>query len=86
MKISAETSQKIKKMSFICSLLVVCIHVTWCADNTFSLGWLIEQGVRQGIARIAVPFFFVVSGFFLAQHFEKRGGGSEKLRSVFHRL
>lgn len=73
MKISTETSQKIKNMSFVCSLLVVSIHVVWCADNTFSLGWFIEQGVKQGIARIAVPFFFVVSGFFLAQHFDEEG-------------
>ena len=70
--VSAEASQKIKNMSVICAMLVVTIHVGWPKD-VICLTWFINELVAHGIARIAVPFFFVVSGFFLATHFDERG-------------
>ena len=77
MKVSEETSQKIKNMSIICAMLVVTIHVDWPHD-AFSFTWLIHEFIRDGIARIAVPFFFVVSGFFLSKHMsEPNWYGSE---------
>lgn len=66
--ISDENSQKVKNMSIICAMLVVTIHVGWPKDN-ICFTWFIDELVANGIARIAVPFFFVVSGFFLASHF-----------------
>ena len=77
--VSAETSQKIKNMSIVCALLVVVIHVTWPTESV-CLTWFINQLVAQGIARIAVPFFFVVSGFFLAAHFDEEGWWSHETR------
>lgn len=77
---SAETSQKIKNMSIVCALLVVIIHVTWPTEKG-CLTWFINELVaRQGIARIAVPFFFVVSGFFLAAHFDEKGWWSREIK------
>ncbi len=67
--ISAENSQKIKNMSIICAMLVVTIHVDWPKDN-ICLTWFINELIENGIARVAVPFFFVVSGFFLSSHFD----------------
>ena len=65
-----ETSQKIKNMGFICALLVVSIHIGWHKDESQLLWWG-KQLVCEGFARIAVPFFFVVSGYFLAAHFDE---------------
>lgn len=48
---------------FICSILVVAIHVSplGFGDNMGLANYVIQQY----IARIAVPFFFIASGFFL---------------------
>ncbi len=60
-------------MSLLCAILVVSIHIEWTHDQSLSFGWFMYNAIAQGIARIAVPFFFVVSGFFLAQHFDEDG-------------
>ena len=69
MKVSSETSQRIKNMGLLCAVLVVSIHVKWPHDQLLSTGWFVYQALVEGLSRIAVPFFFVVSGFFLAVHF-----------------
>lgn len=50
---------------FVCSLLVIAVHVKpfgSFADDTVKL---LNFGVQNWLARIAVPFFFVCSGYFL---------------------
>lgn len=69
--ITAESSQKIKNMSLLCAFLVVGIHTDWPHDLPFSLGWFMHEVLGSGFSAIAVPFFFVVSGYFLAQHFDE---------------
>jgi fucose 4-O-acetylase-like acetyltransferase len=44
-------------LRFICAFLVVCIHVEFSWDN----------GYMAAIATIAVPIFFMISGFFYSQ-------------------
>ena len=65
-----EVSQKIKNMSIICALLVVTIHVDW-QEHTSTLLWWGRELICQGVAKVAVPFFFVVSGYFLSAHFDE---------------
>lgn len=44
------------------------------------IGWLIKALFQQGIARIAVPFFFMTAGFFLAKHMDEPGWWPRELR------
>lgn len=78
--ISVEMSQKIKNMSLACACLVVSIHVIWPHDQPLSLGWFMYEALGEGLAKIAVPFFFIVSGFFLAQHFDEVGWCQNEVR------
>ncbi len=64
-------SKKIKILSFISILLVVFLHsynltipfYTETEISVKSLNWYFQNFFTNGITRIAVPFFFIVSGF-----------------------
>ena len=62
-------SNKIKNMSIVCAMLVVFIHLGQ-PSIVGSYGWWFYQLTAEGVSRIAVPFFFVCSGFLLSRHFE----------------
>lgn len=80
---SEDVSSKIKNMALVCAVLVVGIHVKWPHDTAFSLGWFGYHFIKEGIACIAVPFFFTVPGFFLGRHFGEDGWWR---RAVFKRV
>lgn len=61
-------SQKFANMSFCCACLVVFIHI-YPRFEPGEWQWWIHQFIAQGITRVAVPYFFLASGFFLAGHF-----------------
>lgn len=50
---------------FLCSILVVIIHIPLCASDSFESAGYINFYSKQYICRIAVPFYFVTSGFLL---------------------
>ena len=50
---------------FICAIMVVSIHVVPFGLNDSGICVLLNNGIKNYFARIAVPFFFVASGFFL---------------------
>ena len=85
MKVSEETSQKIKNMSIICAMLVVTIHVGW-PHEVLCPTWFIYHLVKGGIAPIAVPFFFIVSGFFLAAHFNEPDWHRQEIKKRIYSL
>lgn len=59
-------SLQFRRMSILCACLVVLIHST-VAPALGSWQWWIAFLVgKEGVCRIAVPFFFLAAGFFLA--------------------
>lgn len=80
-KVSNELSSRLANMGLLCAVLVVFQHVGHDLPRE-SLGWWVQNVLGGGISRIAVPFFFLASGFFLAGHFNERGWW---LREIFKR-
>lgn len=75
MKITKENSEAIRAVSFLCALLVVPIHCTsattlWIFGEVSAPRWAVALQLlgSDTVSRLAVPWFFVVSGFFLAHH------------------
>ncbi len=63
-----ERNNSIDIFRYVCALMVVIIHT-----NPFCTGSLAPLGVflKQFFARVAVPYFFVVSGYFLFKKLDK---------------
>lgn len=67
--VSERVSSKIANMSFLCAVLVVCIHVQRPGGCSFFL----IKWISGGVSQIAVPFFFAVSGYLLLNHLGSKG-------------
>ena len=61
-RISAEVSNKIANMGFVCTLLVVAIHIRHVPQAHEGAPLALYFIVRHIFGSIAVPFFFIVSG------------------------
>lgn len=55
------TYNGIDLVKFFCSLLIIAVHV----PPLYSVSPLLNYGIQQYLARLAVPFFFTASGFFV---------------------
>lgn len=88
-KIDRDFSDGVRAVGFICSLMVVAIHC-WSPKMWFagmdSCG-AFEAGIRFllscSFSRMAVPMFFVLTGFFLANGM--RGGGLKSYVSLLRK-
>ena len=60
---------RISAMKLLCAFMVVVIHSQFYTEGG---SWL-KEFLMYGLCRIAVPFFFVVSGYFLAKHMSENG-------------
>lgn len=65
-------SNKILNASLLCAVLVATIHVG-PGSGEMDSGWWFRAIFTNGISTIAVPFFFLVSGYFLAVHVDEQG-------------
>lgn len=82
--ISPSLSHKLANMGFVCACLVVCIHLR--LPNTDLVEPPIRYFLGTGICRIAVPFFFIASGYFLAGHTNEQGWWPREFGKRIHTL
>ncbi len=76
MRVDKAFSNKIKVLSFVATIFVVLIHSDATATGGMSAWNIWLHGfVTQQIAGLAVPFFFVVSGFWFARGYCSSAGG-----------
>lgn len=66
-------SAKFANMSIISALMVVLIHVLKRDQIHDSSAFWFRYFTGEGVCRVAVPFFFLASGYFIAQHFDECG-------------
>ena len=71
--IDKELSRRMSVMSFICACMIVLIHCTPHPNNGSWQWWFINLLGGDGLCRIAVPWFFLASGFFLGGCLNEEG-------------
>ena len=83
---SAETSSKIRNLGFVCAIIVVFAHSSpgYRSTPVGSLAWWLYS--LADVKEIAVPFFFMVSGYLLAGHVGElgwyRAAASKRLKTL----
>lgn len=68
--ISEALSYKFRNVGFVCACLVVPIHV---AHPTVGSGVWLDRVLAGAISNVAVPMFFVISGFLLGEKVSQTG-------------
>lgn len=69
-KMSPYLSDKIKAMSFFSILLVVYIHTYYTEGENYAGVMMVMNVLGNGIARLAVPLFYLISGYLLFLHLD----------------
>jgi len=77
-----EQNIKMANMGFICSLFVVCQHLP-NMTGVESISYWIGKLIFNGLCQIAVPYFFIASGYMLARHVDERGWWLNALSTRF---
>lgn len=71
---------------FICSLLVVTIHTAPFSSEIIPYGDLLNVFITQYICRLAVPFFFVSSGFLLFSKMEIQNPRTDTIKKYIFKM
>lgn len=69
---------QIDVMRFICAILVITVHTS----ALYSIGRIPGTVLSLVVARIAVPFFFITSGYFFYERFNNKGYIFEYLKRI----
>lgn len=64
-------SNKIANMGIVCAMMVVLIHLH-CPESSASIAF-VRRLLPNGVCAMAVPFFFIASGYLLAGHIGEAG-------------
>lgn len=70
--LSAQTSVRFTNAGILCAILVAAQHCA-ISDTAVGVSGWIRELVSWGLCRMAVPLFFLMSGFFLAGHIDESG-------------
>jgi serine/alanine racemase len=62
---SRQNLNGIDLVKFLCAFLVFMIHIPPLPEDSTGFARIVYLGLRHGVCRIAVPFYFVCSGYFL---------------------
>ncbi len=73
-RIPGDISAKMANMSFVCACMIVLFHATPAPQAGSLMWWICHLVGREGVCMMAVPWFFLASGFFLAGHMGECGG------------
>lgn len=73
MEAKLNISARFANMSILSAIMVVIIHVLKRDQAFGSLIAYVRLLTGEGICRIAVPFFFMAAGYFVARHVEENG-------------
>lgn len=80
MDITSQLSRRIATMGFVCAVLIVLIHAMPHPSTDTWQWWVANLVGAEGLCRVAVPFFFFISGFFLSGHVHEDGWVRRELR------
>lgn len=83
---TVELSHRMTTMSAICAIMIVAIHCTPIPPAGIWQWWVANMLGADGLCRIAVPWFFVASGFFLAGRWGEIGWYSQSVRKRIRTL
>ncbi len=79
---SVQTNKKcipsINLMRLICAFMVIAIHIVPFNDSNYKVKFILIEVVP----RIAVPFFFVVSGFFFSKNLEQNNKAIRYIKKI----
>ncbi len=67
-------------MSFVCACMIVLFHATPAPEAGTWMWWACRIFGREGICSMAVPFFFLASGFFVAGYLGGLGEWRNEIR------
>jgi len=85
LSVEKKLSSKMANMSFFCACLVVAMHVgTPVPQGSFC--WYFIEFFHELLGDMAVPYFFMASGFFLAGHMEEDGWYPKEIKKRFWTL
>jgi peptidoglycan/LPS O-acetylase OafA/YrhL len=80
--VTAGNGRRIANLSFVCAVLIACIHV----PNPDCISTFFTRWFPGGLVALGVPFFFVVSGYLFLNHLDRlhwwRDALAKRLRTV----
>lgn len=73
-------------VKFICAYLVVSIHIAPFPYHLFGIGTALNFYFQQTLCRLAVPFYFIASGYFLFRKMDVHNPDSERIKDYCFKI